>query len=126
MSQTHAVAYPVNPSKGKNIALWVLQIVLAAFFLMAGGSKLAGAPAMVQLFDTLGFGQWFRYVTGAIEVAAAILLVIPGMSRYGAVLVVATMIGAVAAHVAVLHSSPATPAVLGILAGIVLWGRWQR
>jgi len=33
-------------------------------FLMAGGSKLAGVPAMVSLFDQVGVGQWFRYVTG--------------------------------------------------------------
>ena len=43
------------------IALWVTQVALAAMFFMAGGSKLAGAPAMVSLFDALGLGQWFRY-----------------------------------------------------------------
>lgn len=33
------------------------------------GSKLAGAPAMVGLFDTIGIGQWFRYLTGSLEVS---------------------------------------------------------
>ena len=59
------------------IALWVTQIALAAMFLFAGGSKLAGAPAMVNLFAAIGWGQWFRYVTGAIEISAAIALMIP-------------------------------------------------
>ena len=43
------------------IVLWVAQLALAVMFLMAGGSKLAGVPAMVSLFDALGLGQWFRY-----------------------------------------------------------------
>jgi putative oxidoreductase len=46
------------------IILWVAQVALAVTFLMAGGSKLVGVPAMVSLFDALGLGQWFRYVTG--------------------------------------------------------------
>ena len=29
------------------IALWLTQVALAVMFLMAGGSKLAGVPAMV-------------------------------------------------------------------------------
>lgn len=37
-------------SKGKTIALWMLSGLLAASFLMAGGSKLAGAERHVQGF----------------------------------------------------------------------------
>ena len=51
-------------------ALWVTQVALAVLFLMAGGSKLAGVPAMVSMFDAIGVGQWFRYVTGVIEVTS--------------------------------------------------------
>jgi DoxX-like family len=54
--------------RGSLVALWATQVVHAAMFLMAGGSKLAGVPAMVSLFDLIGIGQWFRYVTGVIEV----------------------------------------------------------
>src|SRR6266699_2113547 len=36
------------------IALWLTQAALAVVFLMAGGSKLVGAPAMVSLFDAIG------------------------------------------------------------------------
>src|SRR3954471_18310153 len=53
------------------IALWAVQLALAGMFLLAGGSKLAGAPAMIALFDGIGIGQWFRYVTGLIEVGSA-------------------------------------------------------
>src|ERR1700751_5572896 len=77
------------------IALWLTQIALAVMFLMAGGSKLAGVPAMVSLFGQLGLGQWFRYVTGVIEVTAGIALLIPSAAIFGALLLIPTMIGAV-------------------------------
>src|SRR4051812_25867852 len=77
------------------IALWVMQVALAAVFLMAGGSKLAGAPAMVSMFDVIGVGQWFRYVTGIIEVIAAIALLVPSAAIFGALLLIATMVGAI-------------------------------
>jgi putative oxidoreductase len=59
------------------IALWLTQIVPAAMLLFAGGSKLVGAPAMVNLFAAIASGQWLRYVTGAIEISATVALLIP-------------------------------------------------
>lgn len=109
--------------KTKNIVLWVIQVLLAAMFVMAGGSKLFGAPDMIQLFDAVGVGQWFRYVTGLIEVGSAVLLVIPGMARYGAGLLCCTMLGAILAHLTKLHTSPLLPVALLIGAAVVLWGR---
>ena len=104
------------------VALWVTQVALAAMFLMAGGSKLVGAPAMVSLFAAIGFGQWFRYVTGAIELSAAIALMIPSAAPFGAILLVATMIGAVATNLYV-GQSPAPPLVLLLVAAAVAWSR---
>jgi hypothetical protein len=46
-------------------------------FLMVGFFKLSGDPRLVGLFDAIGFGQWFRYVTGSLEVLGALLLLIP-------------------------------------------------
>ena len=67
--------------RGSLVALRATQVVLAAMFLMAGGSKLAGVPAMVSLFDLIGMGQWFRYVTGVIEVISGIALRPPFSER---------------------------------------------
>ena len=70
--------------KGKMIALWVLRVVVGLAFLAAGGSKLAGAPAMVAMFAKIGFGQWFRVLTGSLEVAgplAYLCLASPSMRR---------------------------------------------
>ena len=104
------------------VVLWVAQIALAAMFLFAGGSKLAGAPAMVTLFNAIGLGQWFRYVTGAIEMSAAVALLIPSAALFGAILLVPTMIGAATANV-FLGQSPAPPLVLLLVAAAVAWAR---
>jgi uncharacterized membrane protein len=104
------------------IALWLTQIALAAVFLMAGGSKLAGVPAMVSLFDALGLGQWFRYVTGFIEVASGIALLVPSAAIFGAILLIPTMLGAAAANL-FLGQSPAAPLVLLLVAAAVAWTR---
>src|SRR5579864_9296063 len=82
--------------RASRISLWLTQVALAAVFLMAGGSKLVGVPAMVSLFDALGLGQWFRYVTGVIEVTAGIALLVPAAALFGAMLLVVTMLGAAA------------------------------
>src|SRR5207302_9594341 len=92
------------PSRGRVVGAWILQGLLAAAFLAAGGAKLAGVLMMVQIFDQIGMGQWFRVVTGLVEVAGAVALLVPGLAALGA-----TMFFAVLTHLFVLHSS-ATPA----------------
>ena len=113
----------VRRSRAGLIGLWVAQIALAGFFLLAGGSKLAGVPATVALFEAIGVGQWFRYVTGLIEVGSAIALFVPSLALFGAVALVATMLGAIATHVFVIGGSPAVPAVLLLAALVVVWAR---
>jgi len=113
-------------NRSANIALWVLQALLGAAFLMAGGAKLAGADPVVQQFDIIGMGQWLRYLTGALEVVAAILLVVPGKSGYGALLVSCIMVGAAAVHLFVLQNSPVAPLVLLALAAVIVWARLVR
>jgi uncharacterized membrane protein YphA (DoxX/SURF4 family) len=125
MSQTAAssAVTPVRPGKIVNIALWVVQILLALAFLGAASGKLLGKPEMVGLYETIGIGQWFRYVTGLLEVTGAVLIVVPRTKAFGAALLAAIMVGAVATHLFILHNAPTAPAVLFVLAGLVLWGR---
>ena len=84
------------------IALIIVKVLLTLAFLAAGIGKLIGAPMMVETFDTIGLGQWFRYVTGIIEVGGAVLLWVPRRQSWGAALLGATMVGAVLAHVVLL------------------------
>jgi putative oxidoreductase len=112
-----------QPGKAANIALWVVQILLAFAFAGAASGKLLGKPEMVGLYEVIGIGQWFRIVTGLLELTGAILIVVPRTKFFGAALLGVIMIGAVLTHLFILHSAPTAPAVLLLLAGIVAWGR---
>ena len=113
-----------RPTKGLNIVSWILQILAAATFFLAGGSKLSGVAPMVEMFDKIGLGQWFRYLTGGLEVTGAILLLIPTTEVLGGVLLVMTMVGAIATHLFVLGGSPVPAIVLFVMVGTVTWYRW--
>ena len=67
---------------------------------------------MIALFDAVGLGQWFRYVTGSLEVLGALLLIVPGTTAFGAVLLACVLAGAVVTHLTVLHTAPTAPLVL--------------
>ena len=108
---------------GRLIALWMLSGLVALTFIGAGGAKLAGAAVMVDLFAKVGLGQWFRYVTGLLEVAAGIGLLMPRSAFYSAVLLALVMAGASTAHLTVLGTSPAAPVALFVLTGIIAYLR---
>jgi putative oxidoreductase len=116
-------AIHIDRSRTGLIALWGAQFALAGMFLLAGGSKLAGVPAMVELFDAIGVGQWLRYVTGLIEVSSAVALLVPSLAPFGAVALVPTMAGAILTHLFVVGGSPLVPAILLAGASTVAWVR---
>ena len=116
-------ALPAPSRKGRLITLWTLSGLVALAFLGAGGAKLGGVPAMVEMFGKVGLGQWFRYFTGLLEVAAGIGLLIPRYAFYAAVLLAIVMVGAIIAHVTVVGGSPAPAVVLFVLSGIIAYLR---
>jgi uncharacterized membrane protein YphA (DoxX/SURF4 family) len=127
MSVTITNDPPAVGSTGKaaNVALWVLQIAAAAMLGMAGFAKLSGAPEMVALFEGLG-GQWFRYLTGSLEVLGAVLLLVPALAGVGALILTGVMLGAVATHLFVVGGSPAMALVLLVVVAIIAYGRRDR
>jgi putative oxidoreductase len=116
-------ALPAAPVRGRLTALWILSGFAALLFIGVGGAKLAGAAVMIDLFAKVGLGQWFRYFTGLLEVAAGIGLLISRYAFHAAVVLAIVMAGAFIAHVTVLGSSPAAPLVLFILTGIIAYLR---
>lgn len=106
-----------------NFGAWVLQIGAAGLFLMAGAGKVAGDEEMVSAFAVIGIGQWFRIVTGALEVIGAIGLLIPRFSGLAALLLSAVMVGAVITHVFVIGGNPVMAMVLLVATGIIAWVR---
>ena len=107
----------------RHLGIWALQVVVAAAFFAAGLAKLAGVPFMIQVFDQIGVGQWFRIVTGVVEIVGALALVYPGLAAIGGVWLGFTMVCAVATHIFVLPSSPAPAAVLLALNAVIVYLR---
>src|SRR5476649_1578054 len=106
-SQTAVLGNQSETSKGLNIALWVIQIGAAAMFLMAGANKLSGNEQMVGMFQAIGFGQWFRYLTGSLEIIGGILLFVPRLSGVGGLLTAGLFVGAVATNLFIIGGNPA-------------------
>src|SRR3569832_2173731 len=108
------------------IVLWILQLLGAAMFLMAGSSKLMGNEMAIQSFEMVGVGLWFRCLTGALEVIGAVLLLVPQPAFFGALLLAVVMGGAVIVHLFVLGGSPAMAVILLLAMAIIAWGRRGR
>jgi putative oxidoreductase len=128
MSATLTNDLHAAPRTGKaaNVALWVLQVAAAAMLGMAGFAKLTGNPDMVTMFGVIGVGQWFRYVTGGLEVLGAILLLVPALAGAGALMLACVMVGAILTHLFVVGGSPAIPFVLLIVLAIIAYARRER
>jgi putative oxidoreductase len=109
-----------------NVLTWVLRILMAGLFLFAAFGKLSSLPMMVQEFDIIGLGQWFRYLTGGLEVVGAVALLVPIITAFAAVLLLLVDIGALVAQLGVLHVDWIHPIVIGaILVALIYLQRAQ-
>ncbi len=105
----------------KNTILWVCRLIPAIILLQTLFFKFTAQPESVALFSKLGVEPWGRIIAGIMELCAAILLVVPKFSKYGAALAIATMCGAIGAHLLVLGvQSNNDGGYLFVLAFIVL------
>jgi putative oxidoreductase len=124
-----SIAPVARRGRAITIALWVAQVLLAAFFVFASVPKLLGDPSTVAVFDIIGFGQWFRYLTGACELAGAIGLLIPRLSGLAALGLLGVMIGATLTNLFLLPGMAPVAVVTGVLGALfalVAWGRWPE
>jgi DoxX-like protein len=112
-------------------ALWIVQGLLAALFLFAGGMKLV--LPLEALKGPVTLPGWFVRFIGVAEVLGALGLILPGLLRIrpgltplaaaGLVIIMigATGIGLMVGDVAVTLIS----LVVGLLAALVAYGRWR-
>jgi len=117
------------PSRGRTITIWILRIFLAIVFLAVGTTKLTGTGNTIEYFAAIGWGQWFRYVTGVVDVIGAALTLVPRWSSFGATMVACSVGLGTLISVTVLRSNPAwgtpemvaLPLVLTLLAFGLAW-----
>jgi putative oxidoreductase len=84
---------------------WFLRGCVAIAFVYIGLDKFDEAPngEWIRIFERIGFGQWFRHATGVVEIAGGILFVPQRTYKAAAVLLGGAMVGAIVAHLTVLH-----------------------
>ena len=113
----------------KTRALWTLQIVLAALFLVAGVMKFIIPPAELAKNAPLPL-DFIRFI-GIAEITGALGLILPGLLRIrvgltsaAAAGLVIIMAGAVGTTMALGQTIPALfPGIVGVLAACVAIGR---
>jgi DoxX-like protein len=111
--------------------LWILQGLLAALFLFAGGVKLV--MPVDEMAAQIGLPGSFLQFIGVCEVLGAVGLILPGLLRIrpgltsmAAAGLVIIMIGATVLTVRDMGVVMALfPCVVGILAAFVAYGRWR-
>src|SRR5262245_36380460 len=114
-------AITTNPGRARTIALWTLQILLGLFFIVASGApKLLGQHYAVEVYEQIGWGQWFRYLTGVVEVAGGVGLLVPRLAGAAAAGLSITMVLAAATQTFLLDA-PAMAIFPLVLAGIFAW-----
>ncbi|MGH3738021.1 MAG: DoxX family protein [Micromonosporaceae bacterium] len=123
----HSIAQPATRTRGRaaTATLWVGQVLLAALFVFAAYGKLASDPAQVHGFAEIGAGQWLRYVTGVLEMAGAIGLLIPRLAGLAATGLIGIMIGAVWYHLVILPPPvwAVVPTIVGALLALIGYAR---
>jgi uncharacterized membrane protein YphA (DoxX/SURF4 family) len=118
-----SVAVASSPPGWKVVALWFVRGLLALAFAAAGAAKWYGVPMLVEEFEHIGLGQWFRYLTGTLELLGAVLLLLPSLVAFGALLLTCVMIGATITHLFVVGGSPVPALVLLVLNLIVIYAK---
>jgi uncharacterized membrane protein YphA (DoxX/SURF4 family) len=120
------------PSKWRTIAIWALRVVLGLVFLYVGTTKVSGTGHTVEYFAAIGWGQWFRCLTGVLDITGVALLFVPNWTCIGAAVLACSVGTGTLISVTVLRGdttwgsgSPeimvVMPLVLTILAALLTW-----
>ena len=113
-----------------SILIIIVQVVLGLLFLLIGSMTVAGMKMFVENFRRFGYPQWFRIVTGSLEVLGGIGLLIgiwlPWLAALASAGLILVMLGAVVTEVRTREplQKIVLPIVLGALAIVVAISYW--
>ena len=103
-------------SKGKLVTGWILSVLPSVLFLLFGAMALAKPPQVVAGMEHLGYQVSSALTIGLLEIACAIIYLIPRTSVLGAVLVTGYLGGATASHVRI-----GEPPIMPLIVAGVFW-----
>ncbi|PGH46730.1 DoxX family protein [Streptomyces sp. Ru87] len=107
--------------RAKAVTVLVLRVALGLFFIVASAvPKLIAHSSATEGFDKIGFGDWFMYLTGVLELAGGIALLIPLLSGLAAFSLIGLMACAFVTVLTVYNGeNAATPPIIAALLAVV-------
>jgi putative oxidoreductase len=109
-------------SAGDVLAAWLPRVAVALVFLSVGSEKFGAHGPWIRIFARIGIGDWFRYLTGTLQVGGALLLFVPPLVRVGAIVLGCTMVGAIVTNIFILNTGLAAIIPSALLAAVVFVG----
>lgn len=117
----------IQPKSKAKIAGWILSVLLVLFLVGASApGKFMDFEGKAEMFSKLGITDKVAFYVGIVEIAVALLFLIPQTAFIAAILLSAYLGGAVWAHARVEDPSLLFPIVIGVLIWIALGLRDRR
>ena len=104
------------------LAAWLPRVAVALVFLSVGSEKFGAHGPWIRIFARIGIGDWFRYLTGTLQVGGALLLFVPPLVRVGAIVLGCTMVGAIVTNIFILDTGLAAIIPSALLAAVIFVG----
>ena len=105
----------------KRIAIWIVVVLLAVEFGLAGVSKFSPSSGWARMFAAWGYPAWFRVAIGALEITAALALFIERSRLWACAALLIVMAGAAVTHLT--HGEPRRVILNVVLSALIglLW-----
>ncbi|MEV7937207.1 MULTISPECIES: DoxX family protein [unclassified Kitasatospora] len=122
---TAATAVATKSGKAVVRVVWTLRILLALFFAVASAlPKLLAVPAATTVFDAMGVGHWFMYLTGLVELAGAVGLLVRRLAGPAATALIVFLVFAFVTQLTAMHGENAgTPFIFMVPLAVIAWNR---
>ncbi|MFJ2810920.1 DoxX family protein [Kitasatospora sp. NPDC087271] len=122
---TAATAVATKSGKAVVRVVWTLRILLALFFAVASAlPKLLAVPAATTVFDAMGVGHWFMYLTGLVELAGAVGLLVHRLAGPAATALIVFLVFAFVTQLTAMHGENAgTPFIFMVPLAVIAWNR---
>lgn len=98
-------------------------VAVGALFILVGYTKFNGDPSgeWFRIFERIGLGQWFRVVTGLVQVGGGVLMLFRRTRTAGAAALAATMVGAALVDLVVLGSPLVVVPMMLLFLVVAVW-----
>lgn len=110
----------------RDLLSWALRVLVALIFIYEGLDKFGTRRLWIRVFAEIGIGQWFRYATGMVEIAGAVLLLVPRATPVAVVMLLCTLVGAFLAHIFIIGVGIPHSVIVGVLFAAVVAIGWRH